>query len=88
MRSNAWRFDLTSALIGAIITLLLLGLAYYFRDQLRAGWQSAKAPFHQISRYFQADAAERYLEQIITYTQSLSTPAFISLETTYIEPQL
>ena len=85
---NAWRFDLPSALIGAVLALILIGLAYHFRDRLQAGWQATKTPFQQISRFFQANAADRFLEQTIAYAQSLSTPSLIPLDAAFIEPRL
>ncbi len=85
---NAWRFDLASALIGAVLALLLIGLAYHFRDRLRAGWQATQTPFRQISRFFQANAADRYLEQTLAHAQTFSTPPLISLDAAFIEPRL
>lgn len=84
-----WHFDLTSALIGAAVALLLVVLAYRSREALRLGWEAAMEPLAQLRRRVQTSAEDRYREQVATWARSLTVPATtVSVDPIIVEPQL
>ena len=86
---RSWQFDPPSALIGAGITLLLIGLVYVFREELRRGWESVLSSLAQVRHRLQASAEEIYRERLSTRARSLITPTHVApLETLFIEPEL
>ena len=85
-----WKFDAKSALIGAVIALVLAGLVYYFRKTLRQGWQqSILAPLAKLSLWLQASTEDSYRELVIKRAQSLVVPAQAApLDAVFVEPTL
>jgi len=67
---NGWHFDPYSALIGAAVTLLLVGLAYRFRRPISDGWAEIKATLQGYAGRISAgvegwyrDAVEKWAQQ-------------------------
>jgi len=84
-----WRFDTASALVGAAVALLLAGLAYYFRDALRLGWETVVAPLVRLRHRLEAGAEDRYRELLYNWARSLAVPtSLISLDSILVEPRL
>jgi HEAT repeat protein len=84
-----WRFDLPSALIGAAVALLLVGLIYTFRDALRRAWETFLIPLRRLSHYLLAGAEETYREQIVSWARSVVIPArAAALDDVFVEPIL
>jgi HEAT repeat protein len=84
-----WRLDILSALIGAGIALLLTGLAYRYRDALRAGWAGMVTPLARLHQRLQASAEDRYRERVATWARALAVPAgVVSLDAIFVEPEL
>ncbi len=84
-----WRFDTLSALIGAAVAILLIGLAYGFRQELRLGWETVVAPLGRLRRRLQASADERYRELVTTWARSLTVaPHIAPLDAVFVEPEL
>jgi HEAT repeat protein len=87
--SPPWRFDAWSALIGAVVAVLLIGLAYGFRDELRLGWETMVAPLSRLYHHLQASADERYRELVAKWACSLPTSAHVApLDAVFVEPEL
>ncbi len=87
--SPPWRFDPLSALIGAAVTLLLVGLLYAFRDALSRAWEAILASLRRLWRYLLAGAEESYREQVVAWARSLIIPAHAaSPDAIFIEPEL
>ena len=87
--AQPWQFDPWSALIGAVLALLLVGLVYRFRRDLRLGWSGVKAPLARLAHYVQATAEENYRELVAARAQSLILPAHLaSLDELFVEPRL
>lgn len=87
--ARLWRFDLWSALMGAVVAFLLVGLAYVFRHQLRLGWDGAKAVLARLSHYWQATTEENYRELVAARARSLIIPSHLaSLDEVFVEPRL
>lgn len=84
-----WRFDLLSALIGAAIAFLLIGLFYALRDTLSHAWEVLLATWRRLVHYLLADAEEVYREQVIARARSLVVlPQVVSLDAVFVEPEL
>jgi len=84
-----WQFDVVSALIGAVIALLLIGLIYRYRDALRRTREGLVAPLHRLSHWLQASAEDVYRERVTTLARSLVAPANVAaLEAVFVEPEL
>ncbi|MFN2109778.1 MAG: NACHT domain-containing protein [Anaerolineae bacterium] len=60
-QQRAWRFDLTSALIGAAIALLLAGIIYQRREQIKEFALKLWAPVMNLRSRAQASQEERYV---------------------------
>ena len=89
LASRPWHFDPLSALIGAVVALLLAALAYKFRRELRAGWEGMIAPLLQARQRLQASAEDRYRELVITHARSLTVaPHVAPLDAVFVPPQL
>lgn len=87
--SPRWRFDLLSALIGVVLTLILLWLMRTFRPTLEAASRSFLSRLQQWQGQFQADLETRYLQQVARYVQHLILPVCdIPLERRFIAPDL
>jgi HEAT repeat protein/energy-coupling factor transporter ATP-binding protein EcfA2 len=85
----AWRFDFVSALIGAVVALVLAWLVYRSREALRQRGETMVAPLLRLSDRLEATAEDRYRELVATYARSLFMPAHVpSLDTVFIEPEL
>ncbi|HET91679.1 MAG TPA: hypothetical protein ENN99_13205, partial [Chloroflexi bacterium] len=85
----SWKFDVPSALIGAVLTLLLAGLAYRFREKLRATGEEAISPLTQLYDRLEATTEERYYERVAVRSQSLVLPAHaVSLDSIFVAPIL
>ena len=85
----SWRFDTTSALIGAAVALLLAGLAYRFRDPLRLGWETVTSPLARLYRRLQAGAQDRYRQLVAARARSLIVPAHLApFDAAFVEPNL
>lgn len=86
---GSWGFDPLSALIGAGIALLLAGLIYVLRNELRLGWETAVAPLIRLRHRLQASADDRYRELVATQARSLTVSAHVApLDAVFIEPEL
>jgi len=87
--TSPWRFDIASALVGAAVALLLAGLAYRFRNELRLGWETVVAPLARLAHRLQASAEDRYRELVAARMRSLIVPAHLaSLDGVFVEPKL
>ncbi len=85
----SWQFDAVSALIGAIVTLVLVGLVYYFRDTLRQSRENVAASLDQLSQSMQANTDDRYRALVVTKARSLSMFAHTApLDAVFVEPEL
>jgi len=83
---SSWRFDPTSALIGAALTLLLAWLAHRFRDALRLGWETVTDPFVQSYRRLQSSAEERHRERVARWARALTIPqGVVPLEAIFVK---
>ena len=60
-QQRAWRFDLTSALIGAAIALLLAGIIYQRREQIKEFALKLWSPVVNLRSRAQASQEERYI---------------------------
>jgi hypothetical protein len=84
-----WRFDPLSALIGAGIALLLAGLAYTFRDQLRWAWHAAVILSSRVQLGLLSSADDRYRELIVAWARSSTMSALVTpLDAIFVEPDL
>jgi len=84
-----WRFDVTSALIGAGVTLLLAGLAYRNRNALRLGWEGVVESLVQWRDRLRAGTEGRYRERVAAWARSAVVPGgAASLDRIFVEPQL
>jgi hypothetical protein len=84
-----WHFDIRSALIGAGMMLLLLGLAYRFRASLRQAWTGATAPIGQLRDYLRSSAVDKYRQRVLQVTrQHTVAPQLVSLDALFVEPWL
>ncbi len=87
--SPRWRFDSLSALIGVVLTLILLWLVRIFRPTLEAAGQSFIVRLQQWQGQFRADLETLYLQQVTRYAQRLVLPVCdIPLEERFIAPYL
>ena len=88
--SPPWRFDIVSALIGAVVALLLAGLVYRFREAIRQSWESRVAtPLAEFLQRLQASAGDRYCELVSQWARSrtILTPV-APLDVVFVEPRL
>ncbi|MBN1976652.1 MAG: HEAT repeat domain-containing protein [Anaerolineae bacterium] len=84
-----WRFDLLSALIGAVIAFILAGLLYAFRGALRRVWESVAVELGRFMNYMRASADENYRRLVAAKARSLIIPAHVApLEALFVEPKL
>lgn len=84
-----WQFDIWSALLGAAVALLLVWLAYRFRDALRLGWDTTVAPLGRLHHRLQASDEGRYRELVARRVRSLTVPAHVApLDAVFVEPEL
>lgn len=84
-----WRFDVWSALVGAAVALLLVGMAYHFRDALRLGWETAVTPLVRLHHRLQASAKDRYRELVAARARTLTLLAHVApLDAVFVEPEL
>jgi len=89
LASRPWRFDPLSALIGAVIAFLLVGLLYAFRGALRQVWEAVAAAFAKFMNYMRASADEDYRRLVAAKARTFIIPAHVaSLETLFVEPKL
>ncbi len=86
---QSWQFDISSALVGAAVALLLAWLAYRFRDALRLGWETVVGPLVRLHRRLQASAEDHYRELVARRARSLTIPAHVApLDAVFVEPKL
>jgi hypothetical protein len=85
-----WRFDIVSALIGAVVALLLAGLVYRFRDAIRQSWESRVAvPLAEFLQRLRASAGDRYCELVSQWAHSRTVLAPVApLDAVFVEPRL
>ena len=84
-----WRFDAISALIGAGVAILLIGLAYGFRDELRLGWETVIGSLVRLYRGLQAGADDLYRELVVTWARSFPALAHVApLDAVFVAPEL
>ena len=88
--SPPWRFDIVSALIGAVVALLLAGLVYRFRKAIRQNWESRVAtPLAEFLQRLQASAGDRYCELVSQWARSITILAPVApLDVVFVEPRL
>jgi HEAT repeat protein len=88
--SPPWRFDIISALIGAVVALLLAGLVYRFRETIRQSWESRVAtPLAEFLQRLQASAGDRYCELVSQWARSRTILAPVApLDAVFVEPRL
>ncbi len=85
----SWRFDVLSAFIGAVVALLLAGLAYVFRDALRQAWKAFAGALAELMDYMRASTEENYRRLLAKKACSLVVlPHVASLDVIYVEPDL
>lgn len=86
---QAWQFDVWSALIGAVITLLLMGLAYRFRKDLRRGWKAVTSPLAQLQDALETGIEERYRADLVEWAASQHALAQVTaLDELFVEARL
>jgi HEAT repeat protein len=86
---QSWRFDPISALIGAAVVALLVGLLFAFRSQLRQVWEGVAATFAKFMNYMRASADENYRRLVAEKMRAFVIPAHVaSLEALFVEPRL
>ncbi len=86
---QSWQFDTWSALIGAAVALLLMGLAYRFREELHQGWQAVTSPVNRLQKALETGAEERYRADIATWANAQHTLAHVvALDDLFVEPRL
>ncbi len=84
-----WRLDIPSALIGAAVALLLVGLSYRYRDALRRGWEGLVAPLIRLRNHVRASTEDRYSQLVIARARSLVVPSrLVTLDEIFVEPIL
>lgn len=89
LSSQPWQFDPLSALIGAAVVALLVGLMYAFRSRLRQVWGVVAAAFVKFMNYMRAGADENYRRLVAEKVQAFVIPAHAaSLEALFVEPRL
>jgi HEAT repeat protein len=87
--AQAWRFDALSALIGAVVALVLAGLAYVFRDALGRAWRATVAVLAEFLDYMRASTEENYRRMIAATARSLIIPEHAaSLDAVFVVPEL
>jgi len=59
-----WKFDLTSALIGAVVAWIIAIVIYQKREAIHRLWIKAWEPIRQIRRKMQASQEEKYLQAL------------------------
>ncbi len=85
LAARRWRFDLWSALIGAALAFLLVGLTYRFRKELRLGWEGAMEPVVRLRQRLKASAEDRYRKLVASWARS-STHITL-LDAVFVEPE-
>jgi hypothetical protein len=84
-----WQFDTASALIGAAIALVLVGLAYYLRGTIRQSWEAIVDLLAQLSQRLEASAEDRYRERVVARARSTTVLAHgVPLDAVFVEPTL
>jgi HEAT repeat protein len=87
--AQAWRFDALSALIGAVVALVLAGLAYAFRSALGRVWRAAVRVLGEALDYLRASTEENYRRMIAATARSLIIPERAALlDAVFVEPEL
>ena len=87
--AQSWRFDPLSALIGAVVALVLAGLAYAFRGALGRLGQATARVLSEFLDYMRASTEENYRRLIAATARSLIIPEHAAvLESVFVEPQL
>jgi hypothetical protein len=64
LQQRAWRFDLTSALIGAAVALILVRIIYQRREQIKAFALKLWSPVVNLRSRAQASQEERYINTL------------------------
>jgi HEAT repeat protein len=87
--SQSWRFDALSALIGAVVALVLAGLAYAFRSGLGRVGRASLRLLAEFLDYMRASTEENYRRLIAATARSLIIPEHAALlEAVFVEPEL
>ena len=87
--SQSWRLDVASALIGAVVALLLAGLLYRYRDSLRLAWEDLAALVARWRGRLQASTEDRYRDLVARWAQSVVVPpGAVSVDSVFVEPRL
>jgi hypothetical protein len=84
----SWQFDIVSAVIGAVVALVLVGLIYRSRESLRQGREAIVTRLAQLSQSLQASVEDRYRELVAARARSLIMPAIVPLDDVFVEPEL
>ena len=88
--SPPWRFDIVSALIGAVVALLLAGLVYHFRKAIRQSWEDRVAtPLAELLQRLQASAGDQYCGLVCQWARSRTVLASMApFDVVFVEPRL
>jgi HEAT repeat protein len=88
LAARRWQFDLRSALIGAALAFLLVGLAYRFRKELRLGWEGVMEPVVRLRQRLKASAEDRYRKLVSSWARSFALLTHIApLDAIFVEPE-
>jgi HEAT repeat protein len=89
LSSQPWRFDPLSALIGAAVVALLVGLLYAFRARLRQAWEAVAVQLGKFMNYMRASADENYRRLVAAKARAFVVPAHAALlDAVFVEPRL
>lgn len=86
---NGWHFDPYSALIGAAVTLFLVGLAYRFRRPISDGWAEVKATLRNYVGRVSAGVEGWYRDAVAKWAQQAHTLSRLGkLDQLFVPPLL
>lgn len=86
---GGWHLDLVSFAVGFVLALLLVGLAYRYRELIAQYRDQVKEQTKQLRQRFVASMATRYSTNVIETAQTMHLwGALASLDKIYVETQL
>ena len=86
---DGWRFDPISGLIGAVLALVLAGLAYLSRESLAGAFEQPLEVLRNLLAKVTADTEHRYRESLAEWASRLHVFAqVVPLEQVFVQPPL